>query len=296
MSTNKIENLTEFEKYYEEISLNISKYTTKKRSTYLDFLNSIYKYYVFMLFLADEKFEKFDPMLLFFTKTSCSIFGIYHLLCNGLPSDAFVILRSIFENLINLEVILSDESEDRLKLYYDYRHVERWLSYENNKKFANISVYHKKRFEKYFPSDKIEEIELEYEKIKNKYHPSRPYHWAWKIYKSELNNNNPNLKFLCGKLNRKEEYVRVYSTLSLTVHGSPNVKNIMRIENVITNAPILDDKIYIIGGMTVLYASQVTIKTLQYFDLSSNDKKQLINFAADFALHIHNYGEKSLLY
>ena len=202
-----------------------------------------------------------------------------------------MLLRSIFENLLNLEIILKEETQERLNLYYEYRPVERWINLEENKKLAKKSEDYKNKFHLQFPEKRIEEIIHDFNKVKDNYNPKRPYHWAWKIYKNELGKKNPSIKFLCEKVGRLSDYTKIYSSLSISVHGSANIENLIKIGDSITITPRFSEQIYLIGGLSILYISDTIVKIIDYLNIPK--KEEIIIYSKTFALDIYNEAQNN---
>ena len=281
----------EFNQYGSEITPRLNKYIENNRQPFLEFFDKLWKYYVYSAFLIDDKFKKyvdgFDPIFTFFTKSFISLNAIYNLLYNGVPSEASTLLRSIFENLINLEIIIEKDSKFRLKLFDNYKYVEKWLNYKENESYSHTSKEELNKFKIAFPKEKIIKINQDYERVKQDYHPKKPYKWAWYIFKKELNNRNPSIKFFCQKLNRNDDYFRVYSVLSIPAHGSSTVLNLMKVKNSISVAPTFNDHTLRIGAMSILYCSRIIDKTMDYLDLPI--KNEIKIYSSTFALDIYEY-------
>jgi hypothetical protein len=116
-----------------------------------------------------------------------------------------ILLRSLFNIRVNLHWMLADSSDERLKRYYDFRHIYR-------KKFSdhfNSKEYHPYEEEK-------KEIEKNFKEIKEKYNLDNPY----KLY----NWASKSIKKISNDVGASEEYDSLYGATSDLEHTNPNME------------------------------------------------------------------------
>jgi hypothetical protein len=91
----------------------------------------------------------------------CTVIGVLRLLQAGHAGPAAMVLRSLFETAVNLQVILKEDVLARCQLFEDFLFMER----ENTdgteeQKAANKAAA---------------------DRVRMNYHPTHPYSWCWKI-------------------------------------------------------------------------------------------------------------------
>jgi hypothetical protein len=149
-------------------------------SKYESIVKKLYDLYILYSFIVDEKLSTrkntFSAIMLFYGKSSHSILGIYNCLKNGLVSEAVILLRNVFEILVNVKLILEKDVEERIKLWDNFRFVSDWNNYQSNLNLLSEGILTLNQFEKTFNTKFIKEIELNYNKVKGNYHPKFPYH------------------------------------------------------------------------------------------------------------------------
>ena len=188
-------------------------------------------------------------------------YGIVTNLRQGLSSEAIILLRTLFENLLTIELLLQKDSSERLKLYSDYKYVERWNNLQANKKLLAKGLIAEERLQKTLDEKYIKEVETKYNEVKENYHPKIPYHWAWKVFKDKLKNRNPSIYFISKELGYETDYVKLYSTFSIAAHGSPLIENLVTESksNTITLSPIFTKQIVGLGCLALDKISKIVI-------------------------------------
>jgi hypothetical protein len=247
--------------YANKVMPHFPKYLENQRKPFNPFFKKVFDLYLFSSFLVDSHLfpddEEITGLRILYAKASLSLFGILTCLENGLVSEGAVLLRSLFEALLNVNLILEKDTDERLKLFYDYRYVDRWNNIRANKRLLSEGKTTQETFDKTFTSAQLKETEENYSRVRSNYHPSRPYHWAWRIYSNETKGENPSINFIADKLNLAEDYVKVYSSLSISVHNSPNLVNIMQTRKGISLAPNFQKTIYLVGCLAVRYMAEI---------------------------------------
>ncbi|MGH2569498.1 MAG: DUF5677 domain-containing protein, partial [Bacteroidota bacterium] len=236
------------QEYANRVMPHFPAYLEKQRQPFNPFFKKLFDFYLFTSYLIDSKLfpddDKLVGLRVLFAKGCLSFFGIYSCLQNGLSSEGAVLLRSLFETLLNEKLILAENTEERAKLFYEFHFVEKWNNLEANRRLLREGKTTQATFDKTYDGIKLNQVTQDYDRVKSNYHPTRPYHWAWTIFKSETKGNNPSISFIADKLGFAEDYVKVYQALSLSVHGSPNILNLVRNEKGISMAPNFTRTVY----------------------------------------------------
>lgn len=262
--------------YFLECQKGLNEYISRNNEKYDFILRRLIRFYFFTNYISSLKMPaKGDEKILFvfFTKSSLNLLAIYHLLRNGMEVESAILLRGIFDNLINLELILKENTENRIKLFVDFMHIERKNQLEEHKKLIEKGYYED------LPVDNeyIEGLTKAYEKVRDNYHPKRPIHWAWKIF-SKSNKNNPSLKSICEHLGKEYEidYLRCFSTFSKSVHSSATSESYYsrqdNNENIILNSPNFTDSVHHFSAIAMDYVGKIAIKILNYFKPENYDE------------------------
>lgn len=290
MSNDNIQIFNKIEKnisiYINRLGKSLKIKLDSERKRYSDALELLKKFYFINNYLFDNIFEPIkgdnDLLLSLCSKSSLNIFGIYNCLNNGLFIESTILIRSLFETFIIVELITREDSYNRLKLFSNFHFIEVYNHLLENEKLL------KKGFIKKLPIDEDfkNKIVSKYNEVKNDYNPERPYHWAWKIFRDELGEKrNPSLKFICSKLGKDFEfdYVKLYSTFSKPVHGSPTIQNVIKKGEIISNAPQFNDLLFGDVYISIDYNIKVIKRTLEYYKPTNY---------SEFILYLENYEEK----
>ncbi len=279
MYSNNVE--TEFTAYLADVRVGILDYLAQEARPYQNFLNEILRFYIFMSFLVDSgklpPGKEIAPLMSLYSKAGLSLFGVRTCLQNGLVSEASILLRPLFENLVTVLTIVQNTASQSVKLYADYEDILKWMNLEENKKLVTEDEAEADQFTLFFTPERQESIQARYEAIKCNYHPKKPHHWAWRIFKDELKGRNPSMPFLARKLSLNKEYLRVYSSSSLMVHCSPQIKNVMIYNNSISLAPDYSSLIYTMGIKGLEYSCSI-VKAIISF-VQPQDAAEMMEFA-----------------
>lgn len=248
---------SELQKYANNAIPLFHQYMENESLPYNKFLDKLFQFYLFCSYLVDLKYfpedNENEPIRILYAKACKTYYGIVTNLRQGLSSEAIILLRTLFENLLTVEILLQKDSSERLKLYSDYKYVERWKSLQANKKLLAKGLITEDRLHKTFDENRIKVVETKYNEVKENYHPKAPYHWAWKVFKDKLKNRNPSIYFISKELGYETDYVKLYSTFSIAAHGSPLIENLVTDSksNTITLSPIFTDQIVSIGCLAI---------------------------------------------
>lgn len=279
---------TELQNYANRLAPQFNKYMEHQRRPFNKYLKGIFDFYLFCSYLTDNGLfpvdEKYKPLKILYAKGTLSLFGIYSCLYNGVVTEANISVRSLFETYLYTKLILESDTDNRLRLYDDYIYVARWNDYKENKKLYENGTIDKGTYEYTYNSERINTVVNDYNKVKHNYHPSRPYSWAWKIYKDENNNNNPSIKFISEKLHEEIDYVKVYSPLSVSVHNNPAMINLLSTKDSISLAPKYTESIFHAGSLAVDYTAKITELLIDYFDYGNVNELKI--YIREFVLAI----------
>lgn len=150
-----------------------------------------------------------------YAKLANCLVGVLHLLQAGYPGPAAMLLRSLFETAVHLQVLLKDEVKARCELFEDYVFIQRNRSSQ----------------ESYISDQQKAENAKQLERVKSNYHPTHPNSWCWKVVPSKkVRKNvpeNPTFKELCAHIDHPE-YYDVYGGLSDAIHPVPTYEVWMR--------------------------------------------------------------------
>ena len=280
----------ELHEYIKKVEKGFASGLAKKRAKYQEFLNCILAFYFFTSFVTEKKIvsieERLKPLMLLYSKSSMSLLGIYSCLMNGLAPEAAIILRSLFENLVTIEIITNEDVVDRLKLYSDYLYVTQWRHLEAKRKLAKEGKGTQEKFDSKFK--KLNETtEGNFNRVRANYTDGKGKlkNWNWKIFKSELGNRDPSIKFICSKLGRSEDYVSLYSSISELTHSSPLIAHVVTEGNVIFLTPKFSNLVINIGMQGLGYSSDIVKLVANFLDLPS--KKAINN-------HVDSFIDKAL--
>ena len=143
----------------------------------------------------------------------------------------------------------------------------------------NISENEKKdeeeEFNRLFNEETIKISQENYEKVKDNYMGSNPFHWAWKIFKNELNKGkNPTLSFICKKLGLEKMYYQTYGLNSIVVHSQPPMSNMLIQKGGITPSPNFNETIKNIAASSSSLVIDIILLVLEF---AKSPKYQEIN-------------------
>ena len=226
--------------YISKITPPLIQIWDSERKVYGYIFNKLKRFYFFTAYISDKHIavQGNDRILLsLYTKCCLDLYSIFHCLYNGLEVQATVIFRSLFESFINVELILRENPRERIKLFAEFEHVQRWNHILSHRKLNEKGI----EDELDLPKQDMVVYENNYNKVKDNYNLTKPHHWAWKIFKEELKNQNPSLKKICEYLGPEfeKDYVQAYGTDSMIAHGSPILGNYYTTKdtNVTVNSP-----------------------------------------------------------
>lgn len=194
--------------------------------------------YVALRFLVDQRNVNLAPAAIrvLFAKLIDCLMGVNVLLRSGLPGPAAMMLRSLFETSVHLQVLLKSDIPDRCKLFEDFIYVQR----------SRVSP------QSGVPKSQIRENKKKLAAVRANYHPRQPYSWCWKIVPGRLGGTkisgnaslrnflihifswcldfvsgnlgrekiprNPSLRDLCIHIGHEEYYKNIYGLLSDVIH------------------------------------------------------------------------------
>jgi hypothetical protein len=277
----------EFHQYANKVMPAFPNFLQAARQPYEPFLKRIHDFYLFSSFLVDEHLfpndPKYVPLRTLYAKSSLSLFAVYLCLRNGLVTEVAVLLRSLFETYVNALLILQTDVDNRLTLFDDFRFVERWNNIQANRKLVEQGKLSATDFGSTFSHELIKEVEDKFNSIRENYHPRSPYHWAWKIFRDQTKDHrNPSLKLIAESLGLSVDYVKLYGALSISVHNSPNLLNLVSSGGAISLAPSFTNQIYRMGGLTIDYVGKIIDLIVTY--LAFRNPEEIHTYIAVYSL------------
>lgn len=250
----------------------------KRRKKYDVILNKMNGFYFITNYISEHGgletknvFEK--AFLTIYNKAALDLLGIYHCLYQGLGIQAGIIYRSIYETYVYNDFIFKEDTEERVKLFYNFQFIQRWVhiknSMKNNPEYIKRMKIDKKRLELY---------KEYYNRFICDYNQKRPYHWAYKIFNEKLKGRNPSLLDICKYLGEYyvREYNSVYGLSSTHTHPSSILGDYFTVpgENVNSsiNAPRYNDEIMNLSLMSMLFCGRTILKIIDYFNIENLDE------------------------
>lgn len=271
----------ETQKYFNKVYPGLRRILYDGWDKFKEEFNSLYDLYIFQNYLLDVQEEYFRGnasvcISTFYSKTASDILCLFQCLRQGQIISSMSIERNIFESFVNLKLILKEDTEARIKLYEDYATVQRWNRIEEYKnyieKLVNLGTMpqaeidkEKEYLDRIVTPDERKFINEEYEKIKQNYLQGRPFHWAWKIYKDEIQKGrNPSLSFICDKLGISSMYMQVYSLNSIVVHSESLMTGMLIQNGGITPTANFNRNLKGIAAFSMSLAIEIILMVLEY--------------------------------
>ena len=188
-----------------------------------------------------------------YAKIAHCLVGILHLLQEGNAGAAAMVLRSLFESVVHLQVLLKEDIAFRCQLFEDYLLIER-------EQIANESTT--------TPEQRAKNV-AQLAKVRSNYHPSQPYSWCWKVVPSKrLRKNipdNPSLRELCDHIGRPEYYDDLYGRLSGSIHPTPKYEIWMRDGNGhMQLGPNFNPTIEVVANLTTALGAECLVKVIEF--------------------------------
>lgn len=212
--------LKEFIPYNSDLSKVLDLTQKKGREKHADTLDFLRGYYIFVNFLVDEKNifnEMPEGFKVLLSKGSLDLFAIYNTLSSGCMNQSLTLIRSLFESSVYLTYINRD-FDSMMQYYHNYQYFTGYHKWKQNKDLFNSS-----------PKE-IERIVKIYNRVKNDYKLGG--NWYDTPLLKDIENNPalfPNkankkqratFRAMCIITEQEENYKKLYSTMSESVHGS----------------------------------------------------------------------------
>jgi hypothetical protein len=272
---------SECQEYFNRIYPGISRILSEGRATYSRYIDYLYHLHLFQNYLLEDekKYFKKKPITClstFYAKAASDAICLYQCLNQGQIISSMAIERNIFESMVNLKLILTQDTPDRIKLYEEFGYVLLWNRIDEYKKYLNsinanpeltdeFKQEEKERFNKLFNEELINITVENFAKVKDNYLEGRPFHWAWKIFKDELKQGrNPSVYFICKKLGIENMYRDFYSLNSVVVHSEPLMSEVLIQHGGISSAPNFSDPIKNIAASSSTFISDIILMILNY--------------------------------
>jgi hypothetical protein len=215
------------QEYCNDVMPHFNSMMEHKSEEFHDLFKKMFDLYLFSSYLVDSKMfpktlPELDSIKVLYSRASLSYLAVQRCLSFGLVEDACVVLRSLLETRVTLNILLAENTLERLALFRGHLHIVRWEKLNKDRLSLSTGEISSDQYKEIYQGSNTEEIEKYYIKVKDNYHPKKPHHWAWKIFKDEINRkDNPTFKFLCNKMGLEKDYERLYSSLSIFAHSAP---------------------------------------------------------------------------
>jgi hypothetical protein len=269
----------DFELCQKEDFFRLKKQKRVGRESYQIYLETLNHYSCFAMYLFGRgiipipKDRLVSGVLI--SKIISDLNGIYHCLNNGLLIQALQLFRPCFEAFMTIILIFEKDELERETLYGNYVHIENWELLNREKKLVLEGIYTVRGFEKKYPKHLETSILMNYEKFRGDYHPKNPRHWAWKIFKSELNGKNPSSKDIAHHLQWDDKYFSVYSIYSKYLHASPLMSEYIQSDTGLTMGPRFDKLLPLLATKSVDMFHDLLDKASHKWALTDYDDKSV---------------------
>lgn len=275
--------------YFNRIVPGITRILSEGKATYSRYIDYLYHLHLFQNYLLEDekKYFKKEPVTCFSTfyaKAASDAICLYVCLNQGQIISSMAIERNIFESMVNLKLILEKDTSDRIKLYEEYGYVLLWNRIDEYRKYLNsldanpditddFKSGEKESFNSLFNEELVNITIENFDKVKDNYLKGRPFHWAWKIFKDELQKGkNPSVYFICKKLGIEKMYRDFYSLNSVVVHSEPLMSEVLIQHGGISSAPNFSDPIKNIAASSSTFISDIILMILKYAESSKYDE------------------------
>lgn len=271
--------------YPEELNRLLVEVENHERSTrsaapaeYVEVLCRLRKLWVFYRYLVDRSTANDAPrgVRILYAKISNCLIAIFHLLQQGYPGPAAMVIRPLFESCVHLQVILKEDVHARSQLFEDFIHVELAKTYSIEAAGPEIARQHQQKLAE----------------VRDKYHPDEPRSWCWSIVPSQRTNkkrirNNPSPRELCGYIGHPEYYDRIYGRLSAAIHPVPSYESWLRREEggPMELGPQFSSRIKSIADLAIALGTDSFIDVIKF--LQPEDMKILQVFVMAEVLKFH---------
>ncbi len=230
------------------------------RAPHLSLWEEMETLHLFTSYLAESGlFSEDNPMVglrVLFAR-SCQCFsGVRACLQEGLPGEASILLRSLFENYLNQSIILQSNAEKRDLLFLEYRHVEQYKDLEWCRKARRNGRLSEESFRKRFPTSSEEGIQAAYDQVRVNYSTNLKSHWSWQVVNEKDPNACVTIFDVAVHVGHADDYQSLYSTLSTVSHGSSRAGGIVRTVGGISMAPRFGELIDTLGRLAIGYLTR----------------------------------------
>ena len=271
----------ECQEYFNKICTGLKRLLAEGHDKYSKQLEFLYHLHLFQNYLLDDQEQYFKTsstisISAFYSKAASDVLCLYECLRQGQIISSMSIERNIFESFVNLKLILDDDTINRIKLYEEFGYVQQWNRIEEYQKYLqniksnkNISNEEKEKeeesFKKIFDDETIRVAHENYNRVKDNYLVGRPFQWAWKIFKDQIQKGrNPSFSFICKQLGIEKMYLQFYSLNSTVVHSTPLMSQMLTQKGGITPAPNFSNPIENIAATSSMLAIDIILLVLKY--------------------------------
>lgn len=180
---------------------------------YEQYLVGLKQLYYFSSYLIEDvrfwekkevKKETHDAIAILFVKASQSLLALEACLRNGCLVESALILRALFEDHLNLKIILLADTDLRAELYLNYEHVDRYNNLKNNRELLSGGIMSQKEFDATYKDRDVSvgDIVSNYERIKGRYYDKKSKRVSYKWYYAIFGDISLKKYVRCQKLGR----------------------------------------------------------------------------------------------
>lgn len=266
------------EEYIQKIDSKFTAHSLKEAGKYKEFTTALLHIYYFSSYLMEnldfkrktnaKYYESFYGLL---CKSSQELLAIKATLEAGCILDSAIILRCLFETFITLKLLHQKSPFQRARLYWNHAKISLYLNYSEKKSLYESNKISKDDFLANYSTDRIKQIKKDYNKVKKDY--PRQYKWYGKLFPHE---KRLNLKFICEHLGIIDQYITLYSALSISVHSDRLIDNLLVQNNKFTLAPRFSSLTVNIACLAISYHIKNLSIVLDFFKIK--DRKSMIMF------------------
>lgn len=208
----------ELERFSRQLSDEALAATTRGRKEFNQDLQILSSLRVVLRFLVERGDVNKAPaaIRILYAKLVDCLGGVHVLLHEGLPGPATMVLRSLFETSVHLQVVLKRDVPARCQLFEDFLLIQR------DRVSSGSGV----------PPEKIAQNARRLASVRSNYHPTKPHSWCWQVVPGRLAGrktpSNPSLRDLCVHIGHEDYYKQIYGHLSEAIHPVPSYEVWMR--------------------------------------------------------------------
>jgi hypothetical protein len=269
--------LVEFNLYREKNAEKFFQVIKNNQEKNRVFFNEILDFYLFTSFLLDTKKINFteneNALVFIYLRSMITFYGIEKLIENGTASEAFPLIRVLFELYVTLKILLEvkDNVSLRSELFLDFD----WI----------IKKRKKEESPEIFNSRDSENIDTKFESIKNRYDIKKRYYsnfdWTWYLYK-DSNYKKTNLFSICRRFGLVDDYNKIYALLSQFVHPSSIFTKVFLNNGKAIAGPNFNEYIFVVSIMASGYFIKTIDQILEFKEIKDELRSIFMKMYLEF--------------